>query len=225
MAPAAVTHHGATDWHESCFSSRMRPYGNGFSLVEYVIALTMVAIAALCIAPLYYKLGDDYRVSARTNDLVTALRYARGQAIARGQAVSICSSDDGSRCTSGSWGRGYLVFVDGGDSGGPARVIGAVLQARSVRGSAVTISTERADVLTFTPVGMVSAAGMTEKGAWQTIATWVVRLSPIATAQAQPTDYAAAGISFRVCGHNTGRVVSLSSLGAVKTTVANCRRK
>ena len=82
----------------------------GFTLIELIIVL---AIAGILIAIGVPNLAVFLKNSSRTtrlNDLVTALNYARSEAIKRNTAVLVCSSTDGAACANDpSFDSGWIV--------------------------------------------------------------------------------------------------------------------
>lgn len=94
----------------------------GFTLVELLVVLAIAAILVTIAVPGYAFLVNSGRLTAVTNDLVTALHLARSEAIKRGQRVTVCKSGDPGLptpvCdTAANWHEGWLVFVDAGKRG------------------------------------------------------------------------------------------------------------
>lgn len=79
----------------------------GFTLVELVMTLVVLAILAAFAYPAMREFGVRANVSSTTNDLVVALNLARSEALKRGRQVAVIA-------TSGSWTSGWTVEVDGG---------------------------------------------------------------------------------------------------------------
>jgi len=92
-------------------SSRTGTGARGFTLVELLIALAVVAILVGMAAPSFQDTLADVRLTAEQNRLVKALRQARSEAIKRVGTVTLCKSDDGGAC-GGSWGDGWLLFAE-----------------------------------------------------------------------------------------------------------------
>lgn len=86
----------------------------GMTLVELVVTLAVVAILASIAAPSLQDMVANNRLLALNNQLVSALNYARGEAVKRVYDVSLCvRNSDGSGCaTSGGFEKGWLVFVN-----------------------------------------------------------------------------------------------------------------
>jgi type IV fimbrial biogenesis protein FimT len=75
---------------------------SGFSLIEAVITMAIVAIAAALAAPEFNRLVSNRRVSSAADDLYAALFYARSEAIRRNQTVVVQAID-------GDWSNGWEV--------------------------------------------------------------------------------------------------------------------
>ena len=102
-----------------CYPDRAtRPLRGGFTLIEALIAVTILAVMMALALPSFAALLRDVRIQAATNDLHTALFVARTEAVRRGVRVTVCTSADGLACAQGiGWHRGWLVFVDGNGNG------------------------------------------------------------------------------------------------------------
>lgn len=85
--------------------------GNGFSLLEAMVALAVAGIIAVVGIPGLTSMYLDNRRTSITNDFISALQVARSEAIKRNQRVVVCASDDQSVC-GGSWSDGALIFAD-----------------------------------------------------------------------------------------------------------------
>lgn len=94
----------------------------GFTLVELLVTLAIGAILLAIAIPGYAFFLNASRLTAVTNDLVTALHLTRSEAIKRGMRVTACKTSnpmaDLPTCDSAAnWQQGWLVFVDGGTRG------------------------------------------------------------------------------------------------------------
>jgi type IV fimbrial biogenesis protein FimT len=85
----------------------------GFTLVELLITIVVVSILLAMGAPALKDFIKSNRVTAQTNDLVSAIQLARAEALKRGTNAVVCSSKDGKSCAGeGDWQSGWIVFSD-----------------------------------------------------------------------------------------------------------------
>jgi type IV fimbrial biogenesis protein FimT len=83
----------------------------GFTLVEMMIALLVVAVVLAIGAPSFSSLIKNNRMLSQVYELRAVLNNARSEALAQRNFVTVCSSSDGSTC-SGEWKDGYIAFID-----------------------------------------------------------------------------------------------------------------
>lgn len=125
-----------------------RPYG--FSLIELMVTIAIVAILIALAAPSFTALINRNRLSGQANELVASLQLARMEAVRRNARVSMCKTTDGATCSgvAGPWG-GWLVVSNG-----------EVLRANTVK--APVQVTSGATTVTFRANGMMAptAAGL-----------------------------------------------------------------
>ncbi len=111
----------------------------GFTLVELVTTLAVMAVVLAIGAPLYQSLQANNLAAAQTSALVAALTLARSEAVTRGRPVAVCARVRGAQtCNTGSynWADGWLVFVDDGPTIGELDTGEALIRVNdALRGS------------------------------------------------------------------------------------------
>ena len=91
---------------------------SGFTLIELMITVTVVAILLSVGLPSYENFIKNGHLTAGNNELVSSFNLARSEAIKRGLRVTVCKSANQSTCTtSGEWDQGWLVFTDENNNG------------------------------------------------------------------------------------------------------------
>lgn len=94
----------------------------GFSAIELMVAVAIVAILAALAAPSFAPLLERWRVRQAVENMTSTLYYARSEAIKRGGRVGIQKVAQGTNgcklaSTNEEWGCGWFVFVDSDDNG------------------------------------------------------------------------------------------------------------
>lgn len=97
-----------------------------FTIIELMLTLAVAAILATVAAPSFWNVIQNSRATTQANELVTAINFARSEAVKRGLTVSLCSSSDQATCDdSNDWSVGWIVFRD---TGGANPVVDEVLR-------------------------------------------------------------------------------------------------
>ena len=108
------------------FFQRHRPRSSalrmrGFSLIEVMVTVGILAILAALAAPSFQPLIDKWRVQQAVENMKSTLYYARSEAIKRGGRIGIQRNDDVADCAENSpsqeWSCGWFVFVDSEGTG------------------------------------------------------------------------------------------------------------
>lgn len=87
----------------------------GFTIAELIIVVIIAAILAAVAVPNLSEFVKDNSRATRVNTMVTALNYARGQAVTRNGRVSLCKSAAFAACDAaggGNFENGWMVFTD-----------------------------------------------------------------------------------------------------------------
>lgn len=66
----------------------------GFTLIELMVVLALVAVIAGVAIPNFKRLLEEHRVVSTTNSIVGLLNYARSEAVRRGGSVKVESKDN-----------------------------------------------------------------------------------------------------------------------------------
>lgn len=94
------------------FVTMMR-VSRGFTLIELMITIAVIAITLTLAVHSARPLLINNRLVGQANDFITALQFARTEAIKRGKGVTVCSSTTLTGCSSSTnWANGYIAFLD-----------------------------------------------------------------------------------------------------------------
>lgn len=95
------------------FSSIRRRSGQaGFTLMELLIGIAVLAILTTLALPSFTQFIQNNRLAGEANEMVAAFQFARSEALKRGIAVQVCSSADGASCGGSDWSDGWIAFRD-----------------------------------------------------------------------------------------------------------------
>lgn len=89
----------------------------GFSLIELLVTIVLVAILGGIVAPSFGQFIKDNRLSAQINGLIGSLHMARSEATVRGLTVTVCASTDSATCNTNNWENGWIIFTDASNDG------------------------------------------------------------------------------------------------------------
>lgn len=85
----------------------------GFSLIELMIAIGIVAITAVIAVPSFIGTTNRYKAMSEVSGFAGDLGFARSEAIKQGSSVTICVSSDGVTClAANNWEQGWIMFSD-----------------------------------------------------------------------------------------------------------------
>lgn len=97
------------------------PKASGFTLIEMLIAVTIIGIVSAIGMPMLSQFAEDAAVSTQADVMLDTLNFTRSEAVKRNTRVTMCRSSTGTSCVStgaaGDWRVGWIVFVDDGSGG------------------------------------------------------------------------------------------------------------
>lgn len=107
------------DLHAMCCETLAGHTERGVTLIELLVALTVLAILLAIAVPSFTSVVNGNRLTSNANELVAAISYGRIEALRRSQHVVLCRSDipniANPVCTNGGniapW-LGWITFVD-----------------------------------------------------------------------------------------------------------------
>jgi type IV fimbrial biogenesis protein FimT len=147
--------------------ARHSPSEHGFTLLELMVTVSIVAILGALAAPNFQTMIQANRTRTVASELMATLNLARSEAARRGQPVSVCRSSNGSSCASSGtgWDSGWIAFVnEDGLSEGTSALRDSdelLLQARQNLPAGVTVRTNSnfTNAITFQRTGLVWGLG------------------------------------------------------------------
>lgn len=94
----------------------MNKINRGFTLIELMITLAIFGLLAAFAAPSVTGLMRSNRLTAQTNEFISAINIARSEAVKRSSVVTLCITDGNATpncdAASTSWQTGWIIFTD-----------------------------------------------------------------------------------------------------------------
>ena len=107
----------------------MKKILKGFTLLELLIALAVIAILVTIAVPQFGTMIKNNRLTSQIGGFSGSLNLARSEAVKRRTNVTVCKSSDGAACTAGGdWSQSWIVFIDDGATVGTVDAGETILQ-------------------------------------------------------------------------------------------------
>ncbi len=90
----------------------------GFGLLEMMLVLAILALLTTLAAPSWRTFMASQHHSIAVNELMTALRFTRSEAVKSGLRVTACTRVGAAQeCNGNNWSDGWLIFIDSNNNG------------------------------------------------------------------------------------------------------------
>lgn len=129
----------------------VRASQSGFTLIEVMVVVSIIAILLTLASPLWRSLIDNNRTRSAANEWIASTQFARSEALRTNGPITICKSSDGASCNTDvatGFEIGWIVKI------GTIGASGAVLQDTISKDGVSMASSLGA--LTFLPNGLPS---------------------------------------------------------------------
>jgi type IV fimbrial biogenesis protein FimT len=146
----------------------MKTNSAGFTLLELMVALTVLALLLGIGVPSFRDFVRNSRMTAAANDIVTDFSIARSEAVKRRVPVTLCKSQNLTACDADATGafRSWIMFVDdadpavaaGTDGDGVVNTNETILRQRTIADTINVGTNANARRVTFLPSGYPNAA-------------------------------------------------------------------
>lgn len=129
----------------------------GFTLIELLVTVVLVAILTAIAIPSFRSIIQSNRAAAFANEFISAVYFARSEAIRRGTPITLCASSNTTQTVCGAssnWPNGWIIFNDPNGDG----VIASSTDRLKIRetlptGNTITTTASR---ITFSQSGFVT---------------------------------------------------------------------
>lgn len=96
-------------------NNRFQHRSGGFTLIEMMIVLVIVATVMVLVPPGMRQLSLSTNLKSYANEMLSSVYLARSEAIKRNAPATLCVSTDGATCAgAGNWEQGWIVVAADG---------------------------------------------------------------------------------------------------------------
>lgn len=135
---------------------------HGFTAIELMITLTVVAIIAALAIPQWQQLTLKARLSTSANGIYNALSQARQAAVTLKMPVTVCTGDATRGCQTGNtadWTSGFIAFIDRNRNGMLDSAERVLFRHPASQGLSVKGNTPMNKPIIFQPLGFAEQPG------------------------------------------------------------------
>jgi type IV fimbrial biogenesis protein FimT len=176
---------------------------SGFTIIELMVVLVVAGVLIGLAAPSFRSMMANNKIAAFSEDLVSAINFARVEAVKRSSPVSLCRTTDGVNCAgAGDWNTGFLVYLD----------------STASETATTTAIASNGLLRVYPPVGQQGVINVQRNGS----AISFVRFTGLGTLAKNVNADVTFNVSFENCKGNQKRVTTLKLSGASSTTRQNC---
>ncbi|HEV8331140.1 MAG TPA: GspH/FimT family pseudopilin [Steroidobacteraceae bacterium] len=141
-----------------------RKAATGFTLVEAMMAITIMAILMAIAVPSFKDASLSSQLRASANDLAASVYLARSEALKRNTVVTLCMSSNGATCAaSGGWEQGWIVLSGAALTAHPAAPTGQRIRAGGITSLSFQPTAVGATAATFTVCRATPRVGREER--------------------------------------------------------------
>ena len=133
---------------------------NGFSIIELMIVIVLIAIVSAIAIPNFTAMVKKNRMATQANALIASINMARSEAIKRNLSVTLCRSADGASCAgAGGWEQGWIVYADINSNNAPDAGEIMIVHQALAKGSTLIPNANYTTSVTYLSRGFVNQAG------------------------------------------------------------------
>jgi len=132
----------------------------GLTLIELITALAITASIIALSTPMVNMLRENKAISI-SYEFISALNFARSEAIMRGNQVTVCRTIDGTRCEGNpdingqkDWSNGWIVFSDVNGNGQVNALQDEILRIHQELSEGYTLRSNAKVRVTYKPTGV-----------------------------------------------------------------------